>query len=79
MNVIHRVGPKDKFLDVAISFAQAVAVHPPLSMRAIVRARRWFLDRYTKAAAFQKAPMRLYLTEDFREAALGLQREAQAA
>ncbi len=37
---------------------------------ATVRTRRWFLDRYAKEAAFQQAPMRLYLTEDFHEAAL---------
>jgi len=28
------------------------------------------LDRYAKEAAFQQGPMRLYLTEDFHEAAL---------
>lgn len=69
-NVINRVAPKDKTLEVALGLAQAVAANPPLSVRATVRARRWFLDRYAKEAAFQQAPMRLYLTEDFHEAAL---------
>jgi hypothetical protein len=32
--------------------------------------RRWQLDRHLKEAAFQQAPMRLYLTEDFCDAAL---------
>jgi len=41
-----------------------------LPVRATVRARRWFLDRYAKEAGFQQAPMKLYLTEDFHEAAL---------
>lgn len=41
-----------------------------MSVRATVRARRWFLDRYAKAAGFQQAPMELYLTENFHEAAL---------
>jgi enoyl-CoA hydratase/carnithine racemase len=57
-------------METALTLAQAVAANPPLSVRATVRARRWFLDRYAKEAAFQQAPMRLYLTEDFREAAL---------
>ena len=69
-NLINRVAPKDKFLDVARSLARAVAANPPLSVRATVRTRRWFLDRYSREAAFQQAPMRLYLTEDFHEAAL---------
>jgi enoyl-CoA hydratase/carnithine racemase len=69
-NVINRVAPKDEFLNVAMALARSVAANPPLSVRATVRARRWFLDRYAKEAAFQQAPMRLYLTEDFHEAAL---------
>jgi enoyl-CoA hydratase/carnithine racemase len=69
-NLINRVAAKDKLMETALTLAQAVAANPPLSVRATVRARRWFLDRYAKEAAFQQAPMRLYLTEDFREAAL---------
>jgi enoyl-CoA hydratase/carnithine racemase len=51
-NVINRVAPKDKFLDVARSLAQTVTANPPLSVEATVRTRRWFLDRYAKEAAF---------------------------
>lgn len=69
-NLINRVAPKDKTLEVARALARDVAANPPLSVRATVRARRWFLDRYAKEAAFMQAPMKLYLTEDFREAAL---------
>ena len=69
-NVINRVVPKDTVLEAAKELAASVAANPPLSVRATVRARRWFLDRYAKEAAFQQAPMRLYLTEDFHEAAL---------
>jgi enoyl-CoA hydratase/carnithine racemase len=68
-NVINRVAAKDTVMDVAMTLARAVSANPPLSVRATVRARRWFLDRYAKEAAFQQAPMRLYLTEDFHEAA----------
>jgi enoyl-CoA hydratase/carnithine racemase len=76
-NLINRVASKGKFLDVARSLAQAVAANPPLSVRATVRTRRWFLDRYSGEAAFQQAPMRLYLTEDFHEAALAFKEKAQ--
>jgi enoyl-CoA hydratase/carnithine racemase len=69
-NVINRVAAKGTVMDAARTLAISVAANPPLSVRATVRARRWFLDRYAKEAAFQQAPMRLYLTEDFREAAL---------
>jgi enoyl-CoA hydratase/carnithine racemase len=69
-NLINRVAPKGELMDVAMRLAQTVASNPPLSVRATVRARRWFLDRYAKEAGFQQAPMKLYLTEDFHEAAL---------
>jgi enoyl-CoA hydratase/carnithine racemase len=69
-NIINRVAPKGTTMDVAWSLAQAVAANPPLSVRATVRTRRWYLSQYTREAAFQQAPMRLYLTEDFHEAAL---------
>ena len=76
-NLINRVAPNDKVMDVAQILARAVAANPPLSICATVRARRWFLDRYAKEAAFQQAPMRLYLTEDFREAALAFKEKRQ--
>lgn len=69
-NLINRVAPKDKVMEVAHQLAREVAANPPLSVRATVRARRWYLDRYAKEAAFMQAPMKLYLTEDFHEAAL---------
>ena len=59
-------------MESARELAALVAANPPLSVRATVRTRRWYLDRYAKEAAFQQAPMRLYLTEDFHEAALAL-------
>jgi enoyl-CoA hydratase/carnithine racemase len=55
---------------VAQELGEAVAANPPLSVRATVRTRRWQLGQAVREAAFQQAPMRLYLTEDFHEAAL---------
>ena len=69
-NLINRVTPKGQLMAAAVELARAVAANPPLSVRSTVRARRWFLDRYAKEAAFMQAPMKLYLTEDFHEAAL---------
>jgi enoyl-CoA hydratase/carnithine racemase len=70
VNLINRIAPKGELMTVATELAQAVAANPPLSVRSTVRARRWFLDRYAKEAGFMQAPMKLYLTEDFHEAAL---------
>ncbi|MGE0221698.1 MAG: enoyl-CoA hydratase/isomerase family protein [Acetobacteraceae bacterium] len=69
-NIINRVTPKGKVMEVAQQLAAAVAANPPLSVRATVRTRRWYLGEYTREAAFQQAPMKLYLSEDFHEAAL---------
>jgi enoyl-CoA hydratase/carnithine racemase len=69
-NIINKLAPKGKLMEVAWSLAAAVAANPPLSIRATVRTRRWYLGQYTRETAFQQAPMKLYLTEDFHEAAL---------
>ena len=45
------------------SFATEVAL-----VQATVRARRWFMDQAERAAMAITDPMKLYLTEDFREA-----------
>jgi hypothetical protein len=39
-------------------------------VRSTVRTRRWYMERLTREAQFIAAPFRLYLTEDFHEAAL---------
>lgn len=69
-NVINRLAPKGKVMEVAWELAKQVASNPPLSVRATVRTRRFTLAQYTREAAFQMAPLKLYLSEDFHEAAL---------
>jgi enoyl-CoA hydratase/carnithine racemase len=69
-NVINRVAPTGMHMAVAHELARQVAANPPLSVRATVRTRRWYLGQYVREAAFQQAPMKLYLSEDFHEAAL---------
>ena len=68
-NLINRVAPKGKYLDVARQLAAEVARNPPLSVRSTVRLRRWYMDRMSREVMHMAAPERLYLTEDFQEAA----------
>jgi enoyl-CoA hydratase/carnithine racemase len=67
--LINRVAPEGKHLDVAKELAAQVAKNPPLSVRTTVRTRRWYMQRMTREAQFIAEPFRLYLTEDFQEAA----------
>jgi enoyl-CoA hydratase/carnithine racemase len=67
--VINRVAPSGRHLDVARELARAVAQNPPLSVRATVRSRRWYMDQLGREITMQMAPLKLYLTEDFQEAA----------
>nr|WP_276313566.1 enoyl-CoA hydratase/isomerase family protein [Pararobbsia silviterrae] len=53
---------------VALQLASEIAQNPPLSVRATVRARRWFIESLCREIAAQTDPMKLYLTSDFREA-----------
>ncbi len=68
-NLINRVAPKGKYLDVARELASEVIKNPPLSVRSTVRLRRWYMDRMSREIMHQTAPERLYLSEDFQEAA----------
>lgn len=68
-NLINRVAPKGTYLDVARELAGEVIKNPPLSVRSTVRLRRWYMDRMSREIMHQAAPERLYLTEDFQEAA----------
>jgi enoyl-CoA hydratase/carnithine racemase len=67
--LINRVAPAGKTMDVARELAQAVGKNPPLSVRATVRSRRWYMGEIARETAMQQAPYRLYLSEDFQEAA----------
>ena len=68
-NLVNRVAPKGKYLEVARQLAEEVIRNPPLSVRSTVRLRRWYMDRMSREIMHQTAPERLYLTEDFHEAA----------
>src|SRR6202043_2584895 len=67
--IINRLAPEGKPLEVARELALQVAKNPPLAVRTTVRTRRWYMERLTREAQFIAAPFKLYLTEDFQEAA----------
>lgn len=67
--LINRLAPACKHVDVAMDLAHEVNRNPPLSVRATVRTRRWYMDQLSREIMLQNAPLKLYLTEDFREAA----------
>jgi enoyl-CoA hydratase/carnithine racemase len=54
---------------VARELAVEVITNPPLSVRSTVRMRRYYMDRLSREVMFMGAPEKLYLSEDFGEAA----------
>ena len=69
--MIARVCPKGEHVGVAKELARGIANNPPLSVRSTVRSRRYFMDRFEGEIAAQTDPLKLYLTEDFREICAG--------
>ena len=67
--VIDRVAPKGRHLEQAYELARQIAANPPLSVRATVRTRRWYMDQAEREAYLQTTPLKLHLTEDFKESA----------
>jgi enoyl-CoA hydratase/carnithine racemase len=68
--LVNRLVEPGAALDAAVELAREVDANPPLSVRAAVRTRRWHLMRITQEADAFQAPLRLYLSEDFHEAAV---------
>jgi len=67
--VINRLAPKGEYLEAARALACEVNKNPPLSVRATVRTRRWYMEQIGRETMMQQAPLKLYLSEDFHEAA----------
>ena len=77
-SLVNRVAPKGKVMDVARELAAEVCSNPPLSVRATVRTRRWYMEQMTREIMMQTAPHKLYLTEDFKEAATAFAEKRKA-
>jgi enoyl-CoA hydratase/carnithine racemase len=67
--IVDRVAPKGQHVQQACELARQVAANPPLSVRATVRTRRWYMDQAEREAYLQTTPLKLHLTEDFKESA----------
>ncbi|MCC7425384.1 MAG: enoyl-CoA hydratase/isomerase family protein [Alphaproteobacteria bacterium] len=67
--IFDRVAPQGAHLDEAYKLAREIADNPPLSVRATVRTRRWYMEQAEREAYLQTNPLKLHLTEDFRESA----------
>src|SRR5579871_5556107 len=67
--VINRVAAAGQHLAAARELAAQIVQNPPLSVRAAVRTRRWYMEVITREVAMQTAPLKLYLSEDFHDAA----------
>lgn len=67
--VIDRVAPPGGHLEAALELARSIVCHPPLGVRVSVRTRRWEMEDAEREAIRQSSMAKLYLTEDFAEAA----------
>jgi enoyl-CoA hydratase/carnithine racemase len=76
--LLNRIAPEGKHLDVAKELAAEVCKNPPLSVRATVRTRRWYMEQMTREIMMQTAPLKLYLSEDFQEAATAFKEKRPA-
>jgi enoyl-CoA hydratase/carnithine racemase len=67
--LVNRVAPRGAYLEAAYELAKEIATMPPLSVRAMVRARRLEIEKAEREAAVLTDPLKLHLTEDFAESA----------
>ncbi len=67
--IINRLAEPGEHLSAARALAEEVCRNPPLSVRATVRTRRWYMAELAREIGMQTQPLKLYLTEDFHEAA----------
>ena len=67
--VVDRVAALGQHLEQAYEMARAITANPPLSVRATVRTRRWYMEQAEREAYLQTNPLQLHLTEDFKESA----------
>jgi len=56
--IINRVAKKGEHLEAARALAREIAGNPPLSVRATVRSRRWYMELAEKEAYLQTTPLK---------------------
>jgi enoyl-CoA hydratase/carnithine racemase len=77
--LINRLAAPGKHVETAHELAREVCKAPPLSVRSIVRTRRWYMDQLSRDILMQIAPLKLYLSEDFQESARAFAEKRQPA
>ncbi len=77
--MINRLAPAGEGLAAARALADEVNSNPPLSVRSTVRVRRQALARHRREIMAQTATEKLYLTEDFQEAARAFAKKREPA
>lgn len=70
LGMVNHLVAADQLLATAEAVAAEILTNPPLSVRANVRVSRWFVRRMEEEALAFTAPLKLHMTEDFRESAL---------
>jgi len=66
--LLTRLVAEGKARDTALELGRELAGLPPLGVRETVRVQRWHLARFIDEVAFQTEPLKLHLTEDFKDA-----------
>lgn len=69
VGIVDRIAPRGEHVNQARELASQIAANPPLSVRATVRTRRWYMDQAEREAYLQTTPLKLHLSEDFKESA----------
>lgn len=67
--VVNRLAPVGEGLAAALELAEQILLNPPLSVRAAVRTRRWYMEQAEREAYLQTVPLKLHMSEDFAESA----------
>lgn len=67
-DMITCVAPKGQYMERAMEYARSIAANPPLSVREIVRARRYRSNQLEREVMYGGEMLKLYLSEDFQEA-----------
>jgi enoyl-CoA hydratase/carnithine racemase len=67
--VVDQVAPEGKLTETAYELANSINKNPPLAVRACIQLRRWEIEDRRRQALRYATMNKLYLTEDFAEAA----------
>ncbi|MQA92549.1 MAG: hypothetical protein GEU90_20395 [Gemmatimonas sp.] len=67
--IFARLADPGEHLTEAVRLAEEIAANPPLAVRAAVRARRWYMQKYEQDDPLIRAAFPLHLTKEFQQRA----------